>query len=203
MSQLSFKEHLFFTEARDPSKTYTEKSVKNNLDRVTVALTGHEAGNMTKLAKRYARLEASIKAMKTKHDELNARLKDDVEGLFDAEDIVLTRVVETAQFTVTLAKEIQKKEGTKDVDYAAIIAALTELIPDELQTQVEQITEKYTKIIPPKAPVKKLSVSKEVTNEGLVGTLAKTIKSFVKSIVSWAMRFDKKLDSLKAKAGIS
>lgn len=205
MKHLTFKEHLSLMEARQPGVKYTEKQVKNSLDRVTAALSGSSAANMTKLAKRYARLEASMAAMKEKHSELNARLKEDVAGLFDAEDVVLTRVVETAQFTLTMVKEIQKTEETKEVDYASIVAALTVLIPAELQSKVDMITEKYTKLVPPKPPVKKLSVSKEVVKEGLLDNLSKLkdwAARLLKSITTWATRFDSKLESLKQKAGI-
>lgn len=197
MKHLTFKEHLFLTEARSPDAKYTEKQAKGVLDRVTATLKGSDAANMTKLAKRYARLEASMAAMKEKHAELNARLKEDVADLFNAEDVVLTRVVETAQFTLTMAKEIQKTEGSKEVDYASIIAALSALISEELQPRVEQIIEKYTKTIPPKPPIKKLSVSKEITNEGLLDTIKRMAASFLKSIKSWASRFDSKLLKLK------
>lgn len=198
MNHPTFKEHLTLLEARQAGVKYTEKQVKNVLDRVTATLKGTDSANMTKLAKRYARLEVSMKAMKEKHEELNAKLKGDVQGLFDAEDVVLTRVVETAQFTLTMAKEIRKTEGSKEVDYTSIIAALSALIPDELQSRIDTITEKYTKIVPPKDPVKKLSVSKEVVSEGLVDRA----KAFLKSIMSWATRFDSKLDALKRKAGL-
>jgi hypothetical protein len=204
MKQLTFKESLSLFEARKPGLAYTEKQVKGTLDRVTVALKGTDSANMTKLAKRYARLEVSMKAMKEKHEELNTRLKSEVQDLFEAEEVVVTRVVETAQFTLTMAKEIQKTEGSKEVDYNSIIAALSALIPSELQSRVDEITEKYTRLIPPKAPIKKLSVSKEVPESiNLVEGIFDFIKNFVKSITNWATRFDAKLENLKRKAGVA
>lgn len=196
----TFKEHLILTEARAPGVKYTEKQVKNVLDKVTATLKGSDAANMTKLAKRYARLEASMKAMKEKHDVLNQRLKGDFENLFDAEDVVLTRVVETAQFTLMMSKEIQKTEGSKEVDYNSIIAALSALIPDELQSRIDMITEKYTKMVPPKAPIKRLTVSKEVApiKEGIMDTIVKTAKRFLESMLLWGHRYDRKLASLKS-----
>lgn len=206
-----FTEHkavMSLLEARQPGVKYTEKQVKGAIDKVTATLSGTSSANMTKLAKRYARLEVSLKAMKEKHDELNARLKEDVQGLFDAEDVVLTRVVETAQFTLTMAKEVQKADGGTEVDYKSIIAALSALIPDELQSKVDSITEKYTKVLPPKPAIKRLSVSKEVgapppVVEGLLDNLKKMAASFLKSITSWAAGYDRKLNALKKKAGLA
>lgn len=197
MDHYTFREHLMLMEARSSDRVYTEKKVKNIVDRVTVALAGNEASVMTKLAKRYARLEVSLKAIQDKHKEMNADLKQRVGDLFDAEDAVLTRVAETAQFTLTLNKEI-KKEDTSSVDYEAIAKALTALIDDSLQPAVEKIYAQFTKVVPAKEPVKSLKVSKEVVKEGII----EKITSFVKSILNWATGYDKKLAKLKAQAGM-
>jgi len=196
-------------ESRQQGVTYTEKKAKGMIDKVTATLSGTQSASMTKLAKRYARLEASLKAMKEKHDELNTRLKNEVQDLFEAEDVIYTRVVETAQFTLTMAKEIQKEPEQKtEIDYEKIIAALSMLIPDELQSKVDQVVAKYTTVleVPAKPPVKRLSVSKEVgappVVEGLLDNLKKKFASFVESIRSWGERYDKKLDRLKKQAGI-
>jgi len=205
MEHLTFKEHLVLQEARKADGVYTEKQAKGVLERVTIALAGSESANMTKLAKRYARLEVSLKAMKEKHEEMNNLLKETVQGLFDAEDIVLTRVVETAQFTLTMAKEIQKTEPTKSVDYEKIAGELAKLIPDELQAKIDEITKQYTTLIPPKPPVKKLSVSKEVVKEGIFDNVTK-LKNWaarmLKQFSSWASGYDSKLNALKKKAGV-
>lgn len=196
---LSFKEHLLLSEARRPDLKYTQKEVKGKIDRVSTELSGVESANMTKLAKRYARLEVSLKALKEKHDELNTQLKGQVQELFDAEDVVLTRVVETAQFTLTMAKEI-KKPDTQEKDYEAIITALSALISDELQPQVEKIIDKFTKVVPAKEPIKRLSVSKEVVKEGVWDSIVSVAKSFLRAMTAWATRYDNKLDVLKKKA---
>lgn len=205
MTYITFKEHLTLLEARKEGGVYTEKQVKGVLERVTIALEGTESANMTKVAKRYARLEVSLKAMKEKHEKLNEQLKETVQGLFDAEDVVLTRVVETAQFTLTMAKEIKKTEPTKSIDYEKIAAELAKLIPAELQEKIDEITKQYTNLIPPKDPVKKLSVSKEVVKEGIFDSVVKLktwAMSMLKKATSWAAGYDSKLNALKKQAGV-
>lgn len=203
---LTFKENLALLEARRRDIPYTEKEAKGAVDKVTATLSGTEAANMTKLARRFARLDASLNALKEQREVLNAKLKEDVQGMFDAEDVVLTRVVETSQFTLTLAKEIKKDKGTTTMDYEAIIAALSALIDDELQPKVAKIIKKYTEIVPPKDPVRKLIVSKEVVKEGIMDTIEK-IKNWaaglLKEMTSWATRYDSKLNNLKKKAGLT
>lgn len=195
-----FVRELF--EARNPKLTYTEKQVKKVLDRVTVELTGSESGVMSRLTTRYSRLDKAAKLMQEKRNQLNEDMKQVVESLFDAEDEVLTRVVDTVSYTITLSKaeKAESKAPKKSVDYAAIVKELGEMIP-ELQAKIEEITEKYTEIVQPKdTPVKLIVKSK--LDEGLTAFargLVKSFKEMLRSIKSWGKGYDKRLNSLKAK----
>jgi len=202
MSQ-TFKE--FLAEARDPKRTYTEKSVKGVVERVTAQLKGSDSGNWTKLARRYARLEASLVALKEQRDRLNLTLKDQVADVFDPADVVLTRVVETAQFTITLNKQTKKPDTTETrIDFEKIAGALAELISDDLQPKVDEIVKQYTtvEVVPGKTNAASLKVSKEELNEAMsFGQVTAWVKRMVKSITDWASRYDRKLDGLRARAG--
>ena len=195
-----FVRELF--EARNPKLTYTEKHVKKVLDRVTVELTGSESGVMSRLTTRYSRLDKAAKLMQEKRNQLNEDMKQVVESLFDAEDEVLTRVVDTVSYTITLSKaeKAESKAPKKSVDYAAIVKELSEMIP-ELQAKIEEITEKYTEIVQPKDTPMKLIVKSKL-DEGLTAFargLVKSFKEMLKSIKSWGKGYDKRLNSLKAK----
>lgn len=200
MKHLTFKEHLLLSEERKEGVKYTEKQVKNVVDRVTATLAGSDAANMTKLANRFAQIDNRLKVLKEKHSELNDKIKGDVGDYFNAEDAVLTRVAETAQFTLTLAKEIKKADG-QEVDYNSIIAALSALVSAELQPRIDEIIQKYTKVIPAGEPIKKLSVKRKL-EEGVLDKLKELGAKFLKSIMSWAGKYDTKLDALKRKAGV-
>lgn len=191
---------IAITEARRDDLTYTEKKVKDQLQRVTVALNGAESATMSRLAKRYERLEKSLAKMKEQRDRLNETLKDKTSELFAVEDVVVTRVVETASFTLTLAKEVKSAEPIIKKDYEAIAAALIKILPDDLQSKVDEITALYTTITPPKDPPKKLSVSP--ITEGILTTLkgiTAALISRAKSLAKWSVKYDQKLDSLEDK----
>lgn len=195
-----FVRELF--EARNPKLTYTEKHVKKVLDRVTVELTGSESGVMSRLTTRYSRLDKAAKLMQEKRNVLNEEMKKVAESLFDAEDEVLTRVVDTVSYTITLSKaeKAESKSPTKKVDYAAIVKELGEMIP-ELQAKIEEITEKYTEIVQPKDTPMKLIVKSKL-DEGLTTfakSLVKSFKEMLKSIKSWGKDYDKRLATLKKK----
>ena len=122
MSKTTFKEVIVLSEARDPDLKYTEKVVKNKIDRIIVELSGNPSGVMSRLTSRYDRLDKAIKTMSVKRNEMNEQIKDTVTELFNAEDIVLTRVVETVSFTLTLSKLVKASEQNPKtvVDYESI-----------------------------------------------------------------------------------
>lgn len=201
----TFKNHLII-EGRREDLTYLNKVVKNKIDRVTVELSGSDSGSMTRLAARYDRLSKAIDAMSKKKDELNVSLKDKVTELFDAEDEVLTRVVETVQFTMTLSKrvKVEDQEPKKVVNYEKIAEELAKLIPDELQAQVQAITEAYTetKIAAEKAPA--LRVVGKVNEDALsqvrafFATLGQKLTKFIQGVRQWGTGYDAKLRTLEA-----
>lgn len=202
----TFKETIILSEARNPDLTYSEKVVKNKIDRVTVELAGNPSGVMSRLTSRYDRLDKAIKTMSVKRNEMNEQIKENVTGLFDAEDIVLTRVVETVSFTLTLSKLVKSSEQNPKVvvDYEAIAKELAKLIPEELQTQVEAITKMYTEvsIAADKSPALRIKNKNDKLDEGLIDSikgLATKIVKWAKSTASWAVGYDKKLANLKKK----
>ena len=201
---LTLKESFLLSEAEEDRKrrddlNYLEKKTKGVVERVIVELNGNESGVLTKLASRYDRLDKAIKVMGQKKNELNASIKEKAEDLFAAEDVVLTRVIETVSFTLTVSKRSKVLDKTT-VDYQGIAEELAKLIPDELQAKVDEIVKAYTTIAaqPDKSPA--LSVKAKVT-EGLLQDLSakvvQLIKKLVKSVTSWAISYDRKLDKLK------
>lgn len=208
--KLTLKERLLIEEETAERKrrsdlTYVEKKVKDQLDRVIVELNGNESGAITRLASRYDRLDKAIKVMGKKRDELNAKIKGEAEELFAAEDVVLTRVIETVSFTLTVSKK-SKVPDKVQVDYESIAAELAKLIPEELQAKVEEITAAYTKITPQADKSPALSVKAKV-NEGLLADLGagivKIVRSLIKSVTSWALKYDRKLAALKRTAKLA
>ena len=199
MEQATQTTLIFYEDsARRSDLTYTETKVKDKVDRVTVELNGNESGVFTKLASRYDRLGKALAVMKEKRDQLNADIKLKAEQLFDAEDIVLTRVVETVSFTMTISKRSKVAPKTT-INYEKIAEELAKLIPDELQSKVDEIVKAYTTITeqPDKSPA--LTVKGKVT-EGLLQSIIMMIGDLLSSIKSWGKSYDAKLNRLKAMA---
>lgn len=197
----------FVTEARDKDLKYTEKVVKNKIDRVTVELNSHQSGAMSALTHRYDRLDRAIKEMTIRRNDMNEKIKDKVTDLFDAEDIVLTRVVETVSFTLTLSKLVKAAEQ-KDkvtVDYESIARELAKLIPDDLQKAVQEITDRYTEVTlaADKSPALRIkNKNDDKLTEDVLSSLKRymdSVSKWIAGMLKWADKYDGKLDTLKAK----
>jgi len=203
-SRLTFTEHLILTEERRKDLKYVEKEVKKQIERVTLELHGAQSAPLTKLASRYDRLNKAIKTMGEQRDKLNEEIKGKVEDLFNAEDVVLTRVIETVSFTMTVSKK-SKTADKEVIDFQKIAEELAILIPDELQAKVDEIVATYTTVVKGQDKSPALQVKPKV-NESLLSDLgsklANAVKSLVKSVASWAKGYDKKLAALKKLANV-
>lgn len=187
-------------EDRRSDLNYKEKLVKGQIDRVTVELEAHESATMTKLASRYFSIDKTIKKLMEVKDKMNAGVKERAEALFNAEDIVLTRVVETVSFGLTLSKQMQVAESTVErVNYEKIAKELMALISEDLKPQVDAIIkEATTKTVIP-ASTKSPGLRITPKNEGFVGDAVNKFKELVLRFKNWAKNYDKKLNQLKRK----
>jgi len=188
------------SEARNPKWTYTPTKVQGVLDRVTIKLNESESPQLTKLAHRIAQLRETTERMELLERELTATVKDEMREVFDAEDIALTRVVETAKFVLTLSKEetAAMKSPTSKTNYESVVKDLVKMMP-ELQEKLDELIKLHTKIEQPKDTVAKLSVKPVKLDENIGVTLMRLISQTYKKIVSWAQTYDNRLEALKAR----
>jgi predicted nuclease with TOPRIM domain len=182
-------------EARQSDLKYTTKEVKGKIDRVIVQLESGKSAAFTKLSRQYSNLNELIEQLEVRKNELNAETKKLVESYFDAEDEVLTRVVETVSMTATLSKLAQP---TPKVDYENVVEELVKLMP-ELTEKVSDLKKAATTIAKPKSPMLSVKVGGTV-KEGIdtfVDKVKKIAKDLYNSIKSWGKMYDRKLSKIE------
>jgi predicted nuclease with TOPRIM domain len=182
-------------EARQSDLKYTTKEVKGKIDRVIVQLESGKSAAFTKLSRQYANLNELIEQLEVRKNELNAETKKLVESYFDAEDEVLTRVVETVSMTATLSKLAQP---TPKVDYEQVVEELVKLMP-ELTEKVSDLKKAATTIAKPKSPMLSVKVGGTV-KEGIdtfVDKVKKIAKDLYNSVKSWGKMYDRKLSKVE------
>lgn len=198
---------LLLLEERKKNLTYIEqRDKKNNLEKVILELQGTDSAAASRLAKRYMRLDATAKAIAKKRDELNEAVKSIGAEIFDAEDVLVTRVINTISFTLmlTASQKGEDKPPKKVVDYEGAFKALSALVP-ELEEQAKAIQEKYTSLVKQKDTPTALKVQPRL-KEGLGDVLkgwVRTVKAagtaLLKSITRWARGYDDRLEEVKSK----
>ena len=189
-------------EERNKDWKYTEKRVKGALNKVILELEGSDSGAMSRLMTRYKRLDRQWKLMEERRNEVNRQVKDVADRIFDAEDALATRVIETVSYSVMLTKATpaSEKEATKKVDYESAYAALARLVP-ELEEKAKAILEQYTELVPPKDTPSALKYTPKL-EEGVADTIKGWVakaKAFVKEMFSWGREYDAKLDAFRRK----
>lgn len=177
----------------DKNVSYSVKEAKNKVVSVTAKLENNKSGIFTKLAARYKEVDEKIKELSEERNKMNEKIKSEVLEYFDAEDEVLTRIVETVSLTAQLAK--QAKDSEK-IDDSEVVTKLLESATPELAKQIEELRKQCTKIVKAKSPALTVRI-----NEGVLDTLKKALSRFLNSIKSWAFNYDKKLNRIRAIMG--
>lgn len=154
-------------ESRNPDISYKETKVKGEVTKVLVELNSKKSEKFTKLINRYGQLKRAIETLTERQELENEKIKNEVADLFDAEDEVLTKVVETVTATLTLSKK-QVTIATK-VDYDKVLATITEMVP-ELEDEIKKIVAGFTTVTKSlKSPALRVTPTK---TEGVIKEMA-------------------------------
>lgn len=213
-----YLEDLFEARQVHSEIEYKEKKVKGILDRVIAILTGNKSGSFTRLAQRYKRLDRLTKLMKMERDKLNLETKLKVKDLFDAEDEILTRVIDTASLTITLSKE--QTQTIENIDIDAYVEELEQLMPG-LEDQIAALRAKYTTVdtierseslrVRVKDPEEIKIAKKKKTKESedidlneskldqLVSRLSNWAHKVFMSVSQWATKYDAQLQGIRSR----
>jgi CRISPR/Cas system CMR-associated protein Cmr5 small subunit len=169
------------------SELNEEISYTRTADKVIANLTKHDSATYTRLANKIKEMQQLEEDIKKIRDDIKQATREDIQALFEAEDSVMTRVVETTSFTLQLSKD---PKPTETVKYQEVLKELANDLTPDLIKKLEELKKKFTSVTQ-KAPSLTLK-------EGILDTL----KSYYRSIVSWAKSFDNKLAKLKKKSGL-
>ena len=181
---------------------YKETRVKGLLDKVTATLSGSQSATFTKLAARYKKLDNLIKRVTEARNALNEDIKTKAEALFDAEDEMLTRVVETVSLTANISK--RTPAGERDVEYFDTEGFIEELMTTfpKLADQIKEIEKGYHKInkVPTAArsPALRVKVKEDVSQEEALDMVEKYSEALAKLVMQNIKPFDAKIAELKA-----
>jgi hypothetical protein len=186
MNNEQFRELINLFDSRRPDLEY-----KDSTKEVVAVLKSYNSQSYTKLAQKVERISALEAEVKQLKEEVKAETRENIADLFDAEDAVRTRVVETVSFILTLSKD---PAPTVTPKYKDILEALSSQLTPELITVLEELKQQMVTVTNKSPSLKVKSI-----NEGKVGQLFAHLKNL---IFNWGQRYDQKLDRLKQQAGL-
>ena len=119
-------------------------------------------------------------------EEVKQSTRDDIAELFDAEDAVKTRIVQTVSLILQLSKDPEPTEAPK---YKDILEALSQHLTPELISVLEQL-KKTMVTVTQKAPGLKI----KSLDEGAVANLFAEVNNLIQD---WAQSYDQELAELQ------
>lgn len=181
MKTEQFRTLINLFESRLPDQEYEETEKQ-----VIARLYSYNSQVYTKLAQkveRISQLESEVKQLK---EEVKQETRENIADLFDAEDAVKTRIVETVSFILQLSKD---PEPTVAPKYKEILEALSNQLTPELIQVLEHLKKTMVTTTQKSAGLKIKPV-----DEGMFSSLFAHLKN---AIANWGFKYDRKLAELR------
>jgi hypothetical protein len=192
------------TEYASVDKTGVTTDNQEKITKIVATLKSYDSQRYTKLGRNLLRIQELENEIKSLKDEIKGEDKELIADLFDAEDRIYTREVDTVGFLFKLTKDPKSTETYK---YKEILDELQARFTPELVAIYEQLKAKF-KTVTQKSPglsATDKAVPQESVdlNEGLWDKIKVYLSKFKDLVFKWASSYDKRLNALKASAGIN
>lgn len=171
-------------EGRNPELDYEDSETQ-----VIARLQSYKSQSYTKLAQKVNRIKELKDEVKALEEEVKQETRENINDLFDAEDAVKTRIVETMSFILTLSKNPKATETPK---YKDILNELTNHLTPELINVLEGLKKQMVTVTQ-----KEPSLKIQPISEGFIGSMFARLK---RAVLGWGQRYDQKLNQLKQQA---
>lgn len=184
-----------------PDVSYSQEEKKGVVTKVIANLTSYQSGRYTKLGRNLKRIEWLSDKISQLKEQTKQESRELVADLFNAEDAVATRVVDTVSFTFQLTKD---PKPTETVKYAKVLEELQEHLTPELLKVMETLVEKHSSVTQ-KSPALSTTdkrATESVVTEGPMDKLKGFFAHLLSKVQGWGKRYDSQLAALKAEAGI-
>jgi hypothetical protein len=179
----------------------------NQITKIIAYLKGKDSEVFTKMAARYAQIERIKKACENARNDLNLNIKNRFSDLFDIEDRIHTRVIDTVSLVATLSKPEAVETEYEEFDEEGFYSEIEELLKG-LAVSLDDLRSKYTKMTPIEDPQEKspkllLKIKDTGTKVPVEEGIMDGISNFVNKIKSYYNKFlnrwDDRFNNLKSR----
>lgn len=180
---MDMRKLINLVEARidDPNVGYEQDPSK-----VTARLGSYQSAKYTRLAKNMMRIDVLTEELKQLQAEVKQQRREDVAELFDVEDAVFTRVVETKSAIFKLTKD---PKPTESPQYKKILEELEAHLTPELIKVLELLKKEHVTVTQKEPALSYELIKEDSTSEVL------------NKIVRWLPKYDQALDAIEQAIG--
>lgn len=186
----------------DENIVYSDERKKGVIDRVIATLSGSFSGRYTRIGNKYKKIAKLLDSLTKIKNEMNGDFKELILQMFDDTDKVYTRVIKTAQLTITLSKESPKstKEELNTEEYIAALEKLLTISMAELEQIKKACT--HTMQIAAKSPGLRVEIDDDINDNNIMAKLEQYISLVSRKINAELKLYDQALDHLTHKIEI-
>lgn len=206
-SMRKLMEAATYTGPIDSEHVKYSEEIKGKTNKVIATLSHSKSAEYTKLGRDLVKITELTEQVDKLKEEVKLHSKEKIQDLFNADDAMRTRVVETVGFTFQMTKDI---ESTTTFKYKEILDEIQEHLTPELVQMLESIKSKYMTVksgsvgrltaVQDKNVTPPEPASESVMHEGVMDNLKAYFKKFANYVASWGQKYDKKLNVLKQAA---
>ena len=196
------------TDNPDVSYELSGTTKKNTLAgifaKIAATVKGRTSEQYTKLAKKFMEIDVLTKQLGEMRDAANEEAKDMIEQLFDAEDAVYTRYIDTVSLAITMSKDQEATSSeSSDLNVNGFLEELMTLVGNDLQPAVEKLLVQHTKITTKTRAGQRGRVSVKlptpIQESEMTDKIVNYANVFAGKVMNFLGRYDKKLAAISAK----
>ena len=195
------------------SGTTKKNTLAKIYTKIAASVSGRLSEKYTKLALKFQEIDVLTTQLGELRAVANEEAKDTIETLFDAEDAMYTRYIDTVSLAITMSKDQEATSvETSDLNVNAFLDDLMTLVGDDLQPAVTKLLEQHTKVTAKLRAAQRGRVSVklptpvqegELTEGDMTDKIANYAAKFANKVMSYLGRYDTKLNAIAAKYNLA
>jgi hypothetical protein len=190
------------------SGTTKKNTLAGIFTKIAAAVTGRTSEKYTKLAKKFQEVDILTKQLGELRDAANEEAKNSIEELFDAEDAMFTRYIDTVSLAITMSKDQEATSSeSSDLNVNAFLDDLMALVGNDLQPAVTKLLDQHTKVTTKMRAGQRGRVSVKlptpVQESEMTDKLAAYVSTFAGKVMNFVGRYDSKLAKIAAKYNLA
>lgn len=169
----------------------------DNITKVVALLKKQRASKASRLIDQYAKMLQEKKRLDQEIDQIKEKQYPLFQELFNVQEAIYTRVIETASMILTMDKETTVHR--KNFDEEGFFKELEQIVAPSIFALLIELRKKFTEET---EEIRKSRLTPKLKNEGPMSDLMAKIKAFSKNVFLKLRRVDDVLDKWKEKLGM-